>query len=155
VNVYLVRHAKAGDREAWTEPDELRPLTKKGRRQAEALVGSFRGLELARVVSSPYVRCVQTVRPLALDRGLPVELSGALVEGARTDQAMELLRAMASEPSVLCSHGDVIPALVLSLAESGTKLVGERDWRKGATWVLKCRAGKFVRAHSLAPPLVS
>lgn len=150
--VYLVRHAKAGTRADWTEDDELRPLTKAGRRQAEALVTAFRGLEVARVVSSPYIRCVQTVMPLALDRGLPVETSVALAEGARTEAALDLLQELAATPAVVCSHGDVIPAVVLSLADEGVAIEGERDWKKGATWVLERQDGRVVRASYLPPP---
>ena len=39
--VHLVRHAHAGDAERWEGPDELRPLTAKGRRQAERLGASW------------------------------------------------------------------------------------------------------------------
>jgi 8-oxo-dGTP diphosphatase len=149
---YLVRHAKAGDRERWKEPDELRPLTKKGRRQAEALVARFRGLDVARVISSPYARCVQTVRPLALDRGLPVDTSDVLAEGAATSDVLALLEELASTPTVLCSHGDVIPALVLHLVELGANIAGERDWKKGSTWVLEREGDRVARASYLPPP---
>ena len=80
--VYVVRHAKAGLRTRWTGPDEQRPLTRRGRRQAERLVERFRGIQVARIVSSPFVRCVQTVEPLARDRGLEVEPDPRLAEGA-------------------------------------------------------------------------
>ena len=152
-SVYLVRHAKSGSRTDWTEGDELRPLSKKGRRQAEALVKAFRGVEIERVISSPYVRCVQTVRPLALDRGLPVETSDALVEGAQTPEALALLAELADTPTVVCSHGDVIPAVVLHLAERGVAIGAERDWQKGSVWVLERQDGRFVRARYLPPPL--
>lgn len=149
---YLVRHAKAGSPAAWTEDDRLRPLTKAGRRQAEALVRAFRGLEVGRVVSSPYVRCVQTVQPLALDRGLPVGTSEALAEGGTAEEVLGILRASADAPVVLCSHGDVIPAVVLRLAEDGAELHGERDWKKASVWRLERRDGAFVRATYVPPP---
>jgi 8-oxo-dGTP diphosphatase len=151
-SVYLVRHAKAGSREKWTERDELRPLSKKGRRQAEGLVGLFRDHDVGRVVSSPYVRCTQTVRPLALDRGLPVELSDALAEGASLDDALSLLDELASSPAVLCSHGDVIPMLIEHLAGRGVEIEEPRDWKKGSTWALERQNGSFARARYLAPP---
>jgi 8-oxo-dGTP diphosphatase len=149
---YLVRHAKAGARSAWVEDDRLRPLSKAGRRQAEALATVFRGLEVDRVISSPYVRCVQTVRPLALDRGLPVETSEALAEGASPDRALALLEETVHTPAVLCTHGDVVPAVVLHLAEAGTDLLGERDWKKGSVWVLERQDGRVERARYLPPP---
>lgn len=150
--VYLVRHAKAGDRERWTEPDELRPLTRKGRRQAEGLVGWFRGRPVDRVISSPHVRCVQTVRPLALDRGISVEQAPSLAEGARAAEALELIWEADQAAIVLCSHGDVIPAVVLSLAEGGLVLEGPREWKKGSIWILERRADRFVSARYAPPP---
>jgi len=62
--MYLVRHAKAGSRSAWSGPDDLRPLTKTGRRQADALGDLLAERRVTRVVSSPSVRCRQTVEPL-------------------------------------------------------------------------------------------
>lgn len=151
---YLVRHGKCGSRSNWTEDDRLRPLSKAGRRQAEALVRAFRGLDVQRAISSPYVRCVQTIRPLALDRGLPVETSEALAEGAPPERALALLEETVHTPTVLCTHGDVVPAVVLHLAERGAELDGERDWKKGSVWALERRDGRVVRARYLPPPLV-
>lgn len=149
--LYLVRHAKAGDRERWTEDDRLRPLTKKGRRQAEWLVQLFRRLEVSRTVSSPYLRCVQSVRPLALGRGLTVELSDALAEGAPTADAVALLDA-SSSGGVFCSHGDVIPALIDHLRGTGMLIDGEIGWKKGSVWILERRLGRYIRARYAPPP---
>jgi 8-oxo-dGTP pyrophosphatase MutT (NUDIX family)/phosphohistidine phosphatase SixA len=150
---YLVRHAKAGSRARWSEDDRLRPLSKAGRRQADALVTAFRGLDVERIVSSPYARCVQTVRPLALDRGLPVETSEALAEGSPLEQALALLEQAVRTPTVFCTHGDVVPAVVLHVAERGAELEGERDWKKGSVWVLERRDGSVVRARYIPPPV--
>ena len=149
--LYLVRHAKAGDRERWTEDDRLRPLTKKGRRQAEWLVQLFRRLEVSRTVSSPYLRCVQSVRPLALGRGLTVELSDALAEGAPTADAVALLDA-SSPGGVFCSHGDVIPAVIDHLRGTGMLIDGEIGWKKGSVWILERRLGRYIRARYAPPP---
>jgi len=73
VTSVLVRHASAGDRHGWAGDDRLRPLDARGRRQAAQLVELLRPLDMRRVVSSPYVRCVETVEPLAAALGLPVE----------------------------------------------------------------------------------
>jgi 8-oxo-dGTP diphosphatase len=150
-HLYLVRHAKAGDRELWTEDDRLRPLTKKGRRQAEGLVQLFRRHEVTRIVSSPYLRCVQSVRPLALARGSTVELSDALAEGAPTVDAVALLDA-SSSGGVFCSHGDVIPAVIDHLRGIGMLIDGEIEWKKGSVWILERRLGRCIRARYVPPP---
>ena len=75
--LYLVRHAKAGNRSKWVGPDELRPLTKSGREQADRLAGELADEPITRILSSPYVRCMQTVEPLGRKRGVEVMVSEA------------------------------------------------------------------------------
>jgi phosphohistidine phosphatase SixA len=151
--VYLVRHAKAGDRSAWTEDDRLRPLSKSGRRQAEALVRSLRDLEIGRIVSSPCVRCEQTVRPLALDRGLPLELDEALAEGAPLAGLLELIDGLGLEAVVACGHGDLIPEMIDHLRAQGVP-TDDGPTKKASTWVLEREGGVVVRARYLPPPAV-
>jgi broad specificity phosphatase PhoE len=104
VTSVLLRHASAGDREHWDGPDLLRPLDKRGRRQAAELVELLRPFGLRRVVSSPYTRCVETVEPLAAALGLPVEEDDRLAEGAAPGA-----EALLQEDGVLaCTHGDVV-----------------------------------------------
>lgn len=151
--VYLVRHAKAGSRGAWTEDDHLRPLSKRGRRQAEALVRAFRGLEVGRVLSSPSVRCEQTVRPLALDRGLPLELTETLAEGAPMEGLLEIVARLDDVAVVACGHGDLIPATIEHLRGRGVP-ADDGDTKKGSTWLLERERGVIVRARYLPPPVV-
>ncbi|HUJ55801.1 MAG TPA: histidine phosphatase family protein [Gaiellaceae bacterium] len=103
----LVRHASAGDRDDWEGDDRLRPLDARGRRQAEELVDLLLPHRVRRVVSSPYVRCVETVEPLAAAVGVELELDERLAEGAG-GAAAELL---AEDGIVVCTHGDVASAL--------------------------------------------
>ena len=149
--IALVRHAKAGDRDTWTEDDALRPLTKKGRVQAEKLVALLADLEVDRVLSSPSVRCVQSVRPLALARRVGVEERPELAEGASATSALELLHSTGGAVAA-CSHGDVIPAIVTELAAGGVDLQGPTAWKKGSTWLLERDGGMFTTARYLPPP---
>jgi len=102
MSVVLLRHASAGDRDAWQGDDRLRPLDKRGRKQAEKLRDRLLALGVKRVVSSPYVRCVQTVEPL----GLEIELDDRLAEGAAREETLALLAE--ADGAVACTHGDVI-----------------------------------------------
>jgi phosphohistidine phosphatase SixA len=146
----LVRHAKAGDRGVWDQPDELRPLTKSGRRQAEALVQLLGAVRVAHVVSSPYVRCRQTVQPLAEARKLTLRDSDALAEGATCAAALRLIESL--DDAVLCSHGDVIAAVVLELADRHITLHGGMQWEKASTWAFTVRGGAVVEGRYLPPP---
>jgi 8-oxo-dGTP diphosphatase len=148
---YLVRHAKAGDRAAWTEDDQLRPLSKAGRRQAEALVRVLNGLRVVRVLSSPFVRCEQTVRPLALDRGLRVEPVEELAEGAPLEGLLDLIVELDGQAVVACAHGDLIPTAIEHLRAVGVP-TDDGPTKKASTWVLEREGGAVVRARYLPPP---
>ena len=69
----LVRHAKAGHRRDWKGDDRERPLSHAGASQARKLVPVLSPLAPARLLSSPYTRCVQTLEPLAKPLRLKVE----------------------------------------------------------------------------------
>src|SRR5258706_1561493 len=104
---FLVRHASAGERLEWAD-DRLRPLDDRGRRQAAELAAAPSSGDVQRVVASPYVRCVQTVEPLAAALGLDVEVDDRLAEGAGF-AAQALLE---EDGVVACTHGDVIHDLL-------------------------------------------
>ncbi len=151
--LYLVRHAKAGDREEWQGDDRLRPLSKPGRRQAEALVDLFQDLPVEHIVSSPYLRCVQTVEPLAAQRGLRIETTDALAEGAGIRPIFELMQRFRGQPAVLCTHGDVVQEFVEQLAAKGVTRPGDAGkMAKGSTWVIDYTDGTIGKARYIAAP---
>ena len=122
MSVLLVRHAWAGDSAKWEGDDRVRPLDKRGRKQSEALVDTLAGFAVDRIVSSPYLRCVQTVEPLADARGLDIELD-ELLGVDWLDDVPRVLERVQGENVVVCTHGE-IPWL------------GDRKFKKGSTWVL-------------------
>lgn len=149
---YLVRHAKAGDRNAWSGDDLSRPLSKYGRRQAKALVSVLSTNVIERILSSPAIRCVDTVRPLADQRGLPIESRDDLLEGAPLAGLLVLLDELRAIPPVLCGHGDLIPAVIEHFETRGALIGPDRGWKKGSVWVLEREAGMVVRASYIPPP---
>ena len=149
--LYLVRHAKAGSRSHWRGDDRARPLTEKGRRQAGGLVAAMRARSIAHILSSGYDRCVQTVEPLAEERALPVERAAWLEEATPPAEALVSLEAVPG-PAVLCSHGDVMPAVVEALAARGVPIDGPIAWKKGSIWVVERDAGIPSRLRYEPPP---
>jgi 8-oxo-dGTP diphosphatase len=129
----------------------LRPLSKAGRRQAKALVKLLRDEPIERVVSSPYVRCVQTVASLAESRGLPVETADELAEGTPLSDALRLIEKVADRPTVLCTHGDVVADLLYHLDERRVPLEGGLVFAKCSTWVLDVDHGDIVGGRYLPP----
>jgi 8-oxo-dGTP diphosphatase len=152
VTVLLVRHAKAGSRQRWQGADEDRPLSKAGLSQARGLVKAVAPYRVARILSSPFVRCVQSVEPVAAACRLEIERHEALAEG-RAAEALDLVRRLAGgPPSVLCTHGDIVPEVLHHLAErDGLDLGPAPRWQKGSTWVLAAADGRFAEATYLPP----
>lgn len=152
--VFLVRHAHAGDRNSWLEPDHLRPLSTKGLSQAAALGELLAAKGVDRILSSPYVRCEQTMDPLSHRTQLPVELARELAEGAGS-AAARLIQANAGANVVMCSHGDVIPSTLDHLVRQGMVIkndAGLFDCKKASVWVVSIDGGQAAEAHYLAPP---
>lgn len=145
---YLVRHADAGAR--GVVDDAQRALSKKGRGQADRIATSLESAAIATIVSSPYLRCVETVGPLSKTIGVTIELDDMLGEGAGPKLAIARIEAVTT-PTVLCSHGDVIGEVMALLARRGIDLDDDRI-AKASTWELTVAKGVITAAHYVAPP---
>jgi broad specificity phosphatase PhoE len=149
--LYLVRHGHAGTKHAWQGTDELRPLSPRGRLQAEGLVRLLAPYAVRRILSSPTERCRQTVTPLARVRGLRVTDEPRLGVGVDLDRVLAWLGDRGLEGAVACTHGEVIGAVLERLAAQGVRFGPERRWPKGSVWVLDSLGGQVARARYLAP----
>jgi phosphohistidine phosphatase SixA len=121
----LVRHAQAGDRTEWEGPDDERPLDERGQRQARELVERLAAYRIDTILTSPSLRCVQTVVPLARARDLPLELREELGEERQADEGAVLVRSLAGRDAVVCGHGGLEQAVPSA-----------PRWKKGAVLVL-------------------
>ena len=147
--VFLVRHAAAGDRDGWQGDDRQRPLTKKGWKQALGIADQLEPLGVRRLISSPYVRCLQTLQPLGERLGLEVETDERLAEGAGL-KALDLVRE-AGEGAALSTHGDICHDVLGYLARQGV-VSGTLEADKGSTWVLELQGERITSARYLRPP---
>jgi len=138
VSTVLLRHARAGNRGSWPGDDAARPLDERGRRQAQELAALLRERRPTRIVSSPCLRCVETVEPLAVVLGLPVETDDRLAEGAGGVGALELLAVLGD--GVACTHGDIVEEVL------GFGL------RKGAAALVDLVDGVPVVANAIPAP---
>ena len=151
LTLLLIRHADAGDREIWSGSDRLRPLSTIGREQAGRIAALWQDQPLTRVMASPYARCTQTVEPMAAGHGLVVEATDALAEGCAWD-ALALIQELVAQDTALCTHGDIVPAVLHWLDQQGADVVGQWRWQKGSTWVLHTQDGTFTRATHVPRP---
>lgn len=69
-HIYLVRHAQS---DPSVKDNKTRPLTQKGLTDAEQLSEYFGSIPVDLIFSSPYLRAVQTVTPVAKSKNLPVQ----------------------------------------------------------------------------------
>ncbi len=151
--LYLVRHAKAGERRLWEGDDLDRPLSPKGWKQADLLATRLTALDVSELYSSPYVRCAQTLQPLADRLERPIEIDQRLSEGEPFEPMLEMLSAV-PDGAVMSSHGDMIPAAIAALERRGMEIRTPPDWRKASVWVLRRnKHGKIVHAIVWPPPV--
>lgn len=156
--VLYVRHAKAADRRGWQGDDLLRPLTRKGLRQAGALVNVARGYGVQSVSSADPERCTATLAPTAGALGLDTVVDPALGDAALEDgprTVMDaLVRASSAPVSAVCAQGVVIPAVVNGLAADSGLEIEDLRAKKGSVWVLHFNAAdRLLGADYLASPL--
>lgn len=149
--IFLVRHAHAESRSDWDGPDRERPLNDRGHLQAKRLAERLVSSGAGSVMSSPFLRCVQTVLPLANVLGVAVDESAALAEGAGGEEAARLIAA-SSGAMVICSHGDVLHDVVGRLAAGGAPVDPRMPFEKGAVLWLERDGSSVIRAGYEAPP---
>ena len=120
---------------AGKDPTNCDRRRRPGGPKPSALADRLEREDVSALVSSPSLRCVQTLEPLADRLGLKIEIDQRLAE----DSPLKAALAAASEApdrAVLCSHGDVIPELIEALVRRGMEMTTPRDWRKATLWVL-------------------
>ncbi len=141
-DLILLRHALAGRKLGEPLRDFVRPLDRRGRTTATALPDAVLAhARPRRIVSSPFVRCIETVRPLAATLELEVEEHDVLRVDADPAERDALLWTV-PEHTVLCTHGEVLEQL----------FEGDVACEKGGFWVVRRRADRLVPLRYVAPP---
>ncbi|MGD0602401.1 MAG: NUDIX domain-containing protein [Streptosporangiaceae bacterium] len=159
VPLILLRHASAGARGEWPADDESRPLDAKGVTDAHALAGLLSCFApKAQVLSSPALRCTESVRPYAASFEGEVEAADALAlpghsslvfsRTNRGDALADLVRQLVADgrPAVLCLHRENLPK---ALAAARTALgappsPGPSALPKAGFFILHMAPGELV-----------
>jgi phosphohistidine phosphatase SixA/ADP-ribose pyrophosphatase YjhB (NUDIX family) len=120
--IVVLRHARARSRRAWKADDQLRPLLKTGAQQSDRVVPLLAAYDATRVISSPAIRCLQTVAPYAETTGWEIETRRRLSEEDATAKGVEkvveeLLEG--DQGAVICSHRPVLPQVYDALGLRG------------------------------------
>ncbi|HWD25336.1 MAG TPA: histidine phosphatase family protein [Acidimicrobiales bacterium] len=121
----IVRHAHAGSQKSFDGPDHDRPLTARGQCQTNALTRILAASDIGAIVSSPWLRCRQTVQPLSDSLGIPIETMIELAPDATEEAGFAALVARAKRVDgrmvVASTHGENFPVLLRKAStEDGT-----------------------------------
>ena len=124
-SLIVLRHAKARARKTWRGQDRLRPLISQGAGEAMHLAPILAAYDPERVVTSPGLRCVQTVAPYVALSARDVDVRDCLSEEAQDPAAVGALAlelVAAGERAVLCTHRPVLPSVFAALGLEPVKL---------------------------------
>lgn len=165
MQLLIVRHADAGDAGEFAktgDPDSLRPLSKKGRRQMRAAARALAELvpDPDIIVSSPYTRAVQTRTLLADAYGtdVPCEETETLEPESEPDAFTRWLRTHASANTVVAAgHEPHLSALVTWLMTGSAD--SRMELKKGGACLLemdeRVAKGEAVLRWLLTPKQLS
>ncbi|HEX4391833.1 MAG TPA: bifunctional NUDIX hydrolase/histidine phosphatase family protein [Mycobacterium sp.] len=159
-SVLIVRHGTAGSKSRFSGDDKIRPLDKKGRAQAEALVAQLSSFGATDVYAADRVRCHQTVEPLAEELGVTINNEPTLTEEAYADSPKRGRRrvlqiAGSHRTPVICTQGKVIPDLIAWWCERDGVRPDKSRNRKGSTWVLSLAQGRLIAADHIGSALAA
>ena len=150
----LVRHAHAGSKRRWPGPDDERPLSRRGQRQAAEVARLLRHLGVTRLLSSPTVRCRQSLAAASDLLWLPIEPVQELSVAASPDDLLQLLASPRVDGSALCTHKETLRTLSRAWASSSWAGSGAAPpdlsrTPKAASWVVEDYLGPRARARQI------
>ena len=124
-NLLVVRHARAVPRGQWDRDDPARPLLPVGVQRADAIVPLLQAYQPQHLLSSPSVRCTDTLAPFATATGTALVTRKGLAEEGHVANPAKAVQHLSrildrGESTALCSHGPVLPDLLTALAGHAT-----------------------------------
>ncbi|MCU1549787.1 MAG: mismatch repair protein MutT [Glaciihabitans sp.] len=121
--IIVVRHGKAVPPEVWDGPDATRPLLARGTAQSASIALGLAAYRPVKVISSTATRCIATVAPLARVTGLEIQEYEGISQdayelGGSTVAELVGRKIRKRKTVVLCSHGPVIPEIIIEIARA-------------------------------------
>jgi 8-oxo-dGTP diphosphatase len=138
----------------------MRPLDKRGRAQAEALVPQLLAFGASDVYAADRLRCHQTVGPLAEELAVTIHNEPTLTEESyakNPKRARHRMLNIAEEEGtpVICTQGKVIPDLIAWWCERDGVRPDKSRNHKGSAWVLSLSSGRLVAADHIGGALAA
>jgi 8-oxo-dGTP diphosphatase len=144
--VIVLRHAQARTRNGWKSDDLERPLTKPGESQAKRLAPLLRSYGVRSIITSPAIRCAQTVDGYARSVKALMEVDDRLAEETRPKRVERSIATVLERkgPIVICSHRPTLPWIFDALK------IEPRDLAEGEGVVVHHRRGRVVAVEPFA-----
>ncbi|AZN30072.1 NUDIX hydrolase [Flaviflexus salsibiostraticola] len=148
----VARHTRAMKRSAWkggSGTEATRPLTPIGEKHARELVPLLAAYGVTRVVSSPWERCVATMRPYAKALRTEIEMYDELTEASHeskpkvVDKLVDFMVRRNEASAVICVHRPTLPTIVAAL-ENRAQYSIIKQVPKTDPWL---RTGEVLVAH--------
>jgi 8-oxo-(d)GTP phosphatase len=151
----IVRHTKALERGDWDAEDSKRTLDERGITQSEQLIQHLEPFGIDEIYSSNYIRCVQTVTPLAQSRGLKITEIPNLNEANfefDPERAISFANAVKQDEKniLICSHNPVIPTMLRGILNTKLKNKDLIKLEPGDAWIVHRVCGEIVGLDFLA-----
>jgi 8-oxo-dGTP pyrophosphatase MutT (NUDIX family)/phosphohistidine phosphatase SixA len=145
----ILRHTKALERGDWDEVDSERTLDEVGFDQAQLLIKHLEPFAIEEVYTSDYVRCVQTVTPLAHSRGLTISQVPSLNEETFEEdplRSVSFANALKQDEKniLICSHNPVIPTMLRGILNTKLKNKDLIKLEPGDAWIVHRVQGEIV-----------
>lgn len=144
--VIVLRHSQARVRTAWKRNDLDRPLTKPGEAQSAKLAPLLWAYGASRVVTSPAVRCTQTVEPYAASVKALLEVDDRLSEETKPKLVSRSIETILERkrPTVVCTHRPTLPWVFATLG------IEPHELAPGEGIVIHHRKGRVVATEPFA-----
>jgi 8-oxo-dGTP diphosphatase len=145
----ILRHTKALERGDWDEHDSHRTLSEVGFDQAQLLLKHLEPFAIDEVYTSDYVRCVQTITPLAHSRGLAITEVPSLNEETFEEdpqRSISFVNALKQDEKniLICSHNPVIPTMLRGILNTKLKNKDLIKLEPGDAWIVHRVRGEIV-----------
>jgi|SRR5277367_4669740 len=150
MNIYILRHGIAVEREDWkSKDDSLRPLTREGEKQLKQISRALKkmDLEFDLILSSPYERAKKTAEIVAdkLKWQKRLKFSGELKSEGDAEKLISGINRLKPQPEnlLLVGHEPYLSRLISQLVSGNTEVA--MDFKKAGLCKLKVEKLQFGR----------
>ncbi|WP_456484578.1 SixA phosphatase family protein [Desulfurobacterium sp.] len=150
--IFLIRHAKAVDRENWKGDDCDRPLKEKGRKEFRAFAERIKNLfpEKLTIVSSPCARALETAQILSDVIGADVKTTELLFPDADVDDYLKVLKKFDGDIAIVAHQPDLFIFLNELVCINPSRI----KFKKGGVVKVVKKDGRFFLEWFMTPSAV-